>query len=292
MPYSMTGYGRGEISGVGLSCIVEMRSVNHRYRDIFVRLPKQLTQFEDKLRRLVMEHIVRGRIDVTVTMEEAGESLETVKMNHNLANSYVLATRQLASDFELPWDLNISSLISLPGVIELAPAAIDSEQVWSLVEQSGLKAIGELKDMRAREGAFLAQDVAGRTKLIEELIAKITKRAPVVLQDYRIKLEERLKELLCDTTVDESRIVMETAIYADKSDITEELVRLESHCAQVYLVLNQDEPIGRRLEFLVQEMQREINTIGSKAQDADISHMVVDVKSKLEKIREQIQNIE
>ncbi len=292
MIHSMTGYGRGESSGAGFSCIVEMRSVNHRYRDIFVRLPKEFAEFEDRLRRLVMEHIVRGRIDVSVTMEEAGESLRTVKMNHSLLTSYVHATRQLASDLTLPWDLGISGLISLPGVIELAPASVDEEEVWSLVEQSGLSAIAELKDMRATEGAVLAQDVVDRTHLIEELIATITERAPLVLQDYRIKLEARLKELLGDATVDESRIVMETAVYADRSDITEELVRLGSHCAQVYLVINQDEPIGRRLEFLVQEMQREVNTIGSKAQDADISHMVVDIKSELEKIREQIQNIE
>lgn len=149
-----------------------------------------------------------------------------------------------------------------------------------------------LKEMRAKEGAFLTQDIVDRTQLIEELIERIKERAPQVLEDYRTRLEARLAELLGDTPVDESRIVMETAVYADRGDITEELVRLSSHSVQIYEVVKQDEPIGRRLEFLVQEMQREVNTIGSKAQDSEISHRVIDIKSELEKIREQIQNIE
>lgn len=292
MPYSMTGYGRGESLGPEFSCVVEMRSVNHRYRDVFVRIPREFGEFEDRLRRLVAKHFDRGRIDISVALEEAGESLTTVKTNRSLIDGYMLATRQLAQDLGLPWDLGICNLISLPGVIEVASEEVDREEIWSQVEESALRAITELKEMRAREGAFLAGDIVDRTEIIEELIAKITQRAPRVLEEYRVKLEARLQELLGATPVDESRIIMETAVYADRSDITEELVRLNSHTAQIYEVINQDEPIGRRLEFLVQEMQREVNTIGSKAQDSDISHMVVDIKSELEKIREQIQNIE
>lgn len=292
MPYSMTGYGRGESLGPGLSCIVEMRSVNHRYRDIFIRLPRELAEFEDRLRRLVAKHFDRGRIDVSVTMEEAGESSTVVKANRSLIDSYVLHTRQLAKDLGLPWDLGVHDLISLPGVMELAPRQLDPEETWRRVEESTLSAITGLKEMRLKEGEFLAQDIIERTQSIEELTAKIAERAPRISEDYRMKLEARLAELLGDTQVDESRIAMETLIYADKSDITEELVRLRSHSAQVYEVIRRDEPVGRRLEFLVQEMQREANTIGSKAQDSDISHMVVDIKSELEKIREQIQNIE
>lgn len=292
MAYSMTGYGRGESLGQGISCIVEMRSVNHRYRDVFVRVPRELLEFEEKLRRLVAEHFDRGRIDISVILEEAGESLTAVKTNRSLVDSYVLVTRQLADDLGLSWDLGITGLISLPGVMELAHREVDSEEMWRLVERSALQAMMGLKEMRAKEGAFLTQDIVDRTQLIEELIERIKERAPQVLEDYRTRLEARLAELLGDTPVDESRIVMETAVYADRGDITEELVRLSSHSVQIYEVVKQDEPIGRRLEFLVQEMQREVNTIGSKAQDSEISHRVIDIKSELEKIREQIQNIE
>ncbi|HHX26030.1 MAG TPA: YicC family protein [Firmicutes bacterium] len=292
MAYSMTGYGRGESLGQGISCIVEMRSVNHRYRDVFVRVPRELLEFEEKLRRLVAEHFDRGRIDISVILEEAGESLTAVKTNRSLVDSYMSITRQLADDLGLSWDLGITGLISLPGVMELAHREVDSEEMWRLVERSALQAMMGLKEMRAKEGAFLTQDIVDRTQLIEELIERIKERAPQVLEDYRTRLEARLAELLGDTPVDESRIVMETAVYADRGDITEELVRLSSHSVQIYEVVKQDEPIGRRLEFLVQEMQREVNTIGSKAQDSEISHRVIDIKSELEKIREQIQNIE
>ena len=292
MPYSMTGYGRGESPGPEFNCIVEMRSVNHRYRDIFLRLPRELSEFEDRLRRLVAKHFDRGRIDVSVTLEEAGESLTAVKTNRSLIDSYVHHTRQLADDLGLPWDLGVHDLISLPGVMELVPMQVDCEIIWSRLEESTLSAITGLQEMRSKEGRFLAQDVIARTQLIEELIERIAERAPRVSEDYKMKLKERLKEFLGDTLIDESRITMEALVYADKSDIAEELVRLRSHIAQIYEVIYQDEPIGRRLEFLVQEMQREVNTIGSKAQDSDISHMVVNIKSELEKIREQIQNIE
>jgi uncharacterized protein (TIGR00255 family) len=269
-----------------------MRSVNHRYRDVFVRVPRELLEFEEKLRRLVAEHFDRGRIDISVILEEAGESLTAVKTNRSLVDSYMSITRQLADDLGLSWDLGITGLISLPGVMELAHREVDSEEMWRLVERSALQAMMGLKEMRAKEGAFLTQDIVDRTQLIEELIERIKERAPQVLEDYRTRLEARLAELLGDTPVDESRIVMETAVYADRGDITEELVRLSSHSVQIYEVVKQDEPIGRRLEFLVQEMQREVNTIGSKAQDSEISHRVIDIKSELEKIREQIQNIE
>jgi len=288
----MTGYGRGESPGPEFNCIVEMRSVNHRYRDIFLRLPRELSEFEDRLRRLVAKHFDRGRIDVSVTLEEAGESLTAVKTNRSLIDSYVHHTRQLADDLGLPWDLGVHDLISLPGVMELVPMQVDCEIIWSRLEESTLSAITGLQEMRSKEGRFLAQDVIARTQLIEEHIERIAERAPRVSEDYKMKLKERLKEFLGDTLIDESRITMEALVYADKSDITEELVRLRSHIAQIYEVIYQDEPIGRRLEFLVQEMQREVNTIGSKAQDSDISHMVVNIKSELEKIREQIQNIE
>ncbi|NLS45199.1 MAG: YicC family protein [Firmicutes bacterium] len=292
MPNSMTGYGRGEISDSELSCIAEIRSVNHRFRDVFLRVPRELGIFEDRIRGLMAEHFDRGRIEVSVTLEETGESLTDIKINHELVKSYTLVTRRLAENLKLPWNLDIQSLILLPGVIESTRKQIDNERIWSLVEQSVLSAIQELKSMRAKEGAFLAEDIINRVNLIESLVLDIEKRAPCIFEDYRIKLKARIQELLEDTPIDENRIAMETAIYADKSNITEELVRLRSHVIQVHETVKLHGPIGRRLGFLTQEMQREVNTIGSKAQDPDVSHMVVSIKSELEKIREQVQNIE
>lgn len=292
MAYSMTGYGRGESLGQGICCIVEIRSVNHRFREIVIHAPREFLKFEDRLKRFVAEHVGRGRIDIFITLEEAGESLTTVKINRSITDAYIAIARQLSDDLELSWDIGVTGFLSLPGVLELTSMEVDSEEIWGLIEQSADQAMTELKEMRAKEGQFLVRDIVNRTEYIEELAGQIRERAPRVLEDYRVRLEARLAELLGEIPVDESRIVSETAIYADRSDITEELVRLASHALQVYEIAKEDGPIGRRLEFLVQEMQREANTIGSKSQDSEISHWVVEIKGQLEKIREQVQNIE
>ncbi|MGE5586649.1 MAG: YicC/YloC family endoribonuclease [Clostridia bacterium] len=292
MPRSMTGYGRGTSTGAGLTVTVEVRSTNHRHRDINVRTPRELSELEEKLRALVAESVARGHVDVMVAVEEAGASLKAVEVRPDLAQAYYEAAKNLSARLGLPGEIGIEALLALPDVVTVKTAPIDSDAVWKVVETAAREAMEALGRMRAAEGDALARDLIHRTSLIEQLTARISDRAHVVVEEYRARLEARLRELLADVPVDEARIAMEAAIYADKSNITEELVRLASHITQVHSVIEQAEPAGRRLEFLVQEMHREANTIGSKSQDVEISHMVVEIKSELEKIREQIQNIE
>ncbi len=292
MPKSMTGYGRGTCAGPGFTLTVEARSTNHRYRDINVRAPRELSELEDRLRALVAGGLARGHVDVTVTLEEAGAALKTVDVRPELAEAYHRAAKDLAARVGLSGEIGIEALLALPDVVSVKAVPLDTNAVWRVLEEAAREAMEALGAMRAAEGDALARDLIHRTRQIEQLIARISGRAPVVAEEYRARLDARLREILADVPVDETRIAMEAAIYADKSNITEELVRLRSHIAQVHSVIEQAEPAGRRLEFLVQEMHRETNTIGSKSQDTEISHMVVEIKSELEKIREQIQNIE
>jgi len=292
MPKSMTGYGRGTSTGEGLIVTVEVRSTNHRYRDISVRIPRELAELEDKLRALVAESLARGHVDVSVTVEEAGAPLKTVEVRMDLAQAYHAAAKDLAARLGIAGEVGVETILSLQDVVTVKPVSVDPDAAWQVVKAAANQALEALARMRAAEGESLARDVVHRTSKIEQLIARISERAPVVAEEYRARLEARLRELLADVPIDETRIAMEAAIYADKINVTEELVRLASHIAQVHSVIEQAEPAGRRLEFLVQEMHREANTIGSKSQDVEISHMVVEIKSELEKIREQIQNIE
>ncbi|MGE5584247.1 MAG: YicC/YloC family endoribonuclease [Bacillota bacterium] len=292
MPKSMTGYGRGTCTAAGLGVTVEVRSTNHRYRDINVRAPREISELEDRLRAFVAAGLARGRVDLTVTLEEAGAHLKTVEVRPDLAQAFHAAAKDLAQRLGLAGEMGVEALLALPDVVAVKAVPLDAEVVWQVVEVAAREAMSALGEMRAREGEALARDLIHRTQRIEQLIAGIEERAPLVTQEYRARLEARLRQLLADVPIDETRIAMEAAIYADKSSIAEELVRLASHIAQVHSVIDQDEPAGRRLEFLVQEMHREANTIGSKSQDVEISHMVVEIKSEIEKIREQIQNIE
>lgn len=293
MPNSMTGYGRGTRAGSGLVITVEVRSTNHRYRDISVRLPRELSEFEDRVRFLVAQGLARGHVDVAVSLEEIGASLRrTVEVRSELADAYYRAATDLAARLGLPGGIGVEALLMLPEVVAPRPAALDLDAAWAALEGAAIDAVQAMCEMRACEGARLVEDVIHRTGQIEQLIARISERGPVVVEEYRARLQARLRDLLADIPIDEGRIAMEAAIYAEKSSITEELVRLRSHCEQVRAVTAGAEPAGRRLEFLVQEMHREVNTIGSKSQDVEISRQVVEIKSELEKIREQIQNIE
>ncbi|MFZ5923871.1 MAG: YicC/YloC family endoribonuclease [Bacillota bacterium] len=292
MPNSMTGYGRGTRAGSGLAITVEVRSTNHRYRDISVRLPRELSEFEDRVRFLVAQGLARGHVDVAVALEEIGAGLRTVEVRSELADAYYSAATDLAARLGLPGGIGVEALLMLPEVVALRPASLDVDAAWDALQGALSDAVRAMCEMRASEGVRLAEDVIHRTGQIEQLIARISERSPVVVEEYRARLQARLRDLLADVPIDEGRIAMETAIYAEKSNITEELVRLKSHCEQVRAVMAGVEPAGRRLEFLVQEMHREVNTIGSKSQDVEISRQVVEIKSELEKIREQIQNIE
>lgn len=292
MPNSMTGYGRGTRAGAGLDIAVEARSTNHRYRDIRVRLPRELSELEDRVRFIVAQRLARGHVDVTVTLEEACSRPRTVEVRSELAEAYHRAAMNLAARLGLPGAIGVEVLLGLPDVIAVRPVDLDPGGVWDVLQGAVTDALQAVCEMRAAEGARLAEDIIHRTGRIEQLIARISERSPVVGAELRTRLEARLRDLLTNVPVDEGRIAIEATMYAEKSSIAEELVRLKSHCEQVYSVIAGDDPAGRRLEFLVQEMHREVNTTGSKSQDVEISRAVVEIKSELEKIREQVQNIE
>lgn len=289
---SMTGFGRGEHEEFGRSYIVEIKSVNHRYSDISVKLPKQLSYLEDTIRKFVSEHISRGKIDVYITQDKYSEDEIRVTVDHALASSYIKALHELRDTYKLEDDVSVSNVSKFPDLLTVDRVEDDKDKVWNTLSAAIEESLENLTKMREMEGRKLFEDLSNRAKYIKSVVDEINKRSPVVVQEYKTKLEERIKQLLGDIPVDETRLAQEVAIFADKSSITEEVVRLYSHLDQLLSILNEDVPVGRKLDFLVQEMNREINTIGSKASDIIITRYVVEVKSEIEKIREQIQNIE
>lgn len=289
---SMTGFGRGEHEEFGRSYIVEIKSVNHRYSDISVKLPKQLSYLEDTIRKFVSEHISRGKIDVYITQDKYSEDEIHVTVDHALASSYIKALHELRDTYKLEDDVSVSNVSKFPDLLTVDRVEDDKDKVWNTLSAAIEESLENLTKMREMEGRKLFEDLSNRAKYIKSVVDEINKRSPVVVQEYKTKLEERIKQLLGDIPVDETRLAQEVAIFADKSSITEEIVRLYSHLDQLLSILNEDVPVGRKLDFLVQEMNREINTIGSKASDIIITRYVVEVKSEIEKIREQIQNIE
>lgn len=290
---SMTGYGRGEVSDSSKRFVVEIKSINHRYMDIFVKLPKSLAPLEDRLRQQISERLSRGRVEIFVTWEEYGEKGRTVKVNLPLVTAYRQALLQLQAHLGLDDPPRLEHLLALPDLLTLQEEEVDLEAVWSLLAQALDKALGEVIAMREAEGGKLVEDIIHRIGRIEHFIERIEARAPEILNDYRHRLRDRIAELLAgEITVDEGRLEMEVALFADRSNTTEEVVRLKSHFQQMRDVLRDEAVVGRKLDFLLQEMNREANTIGSKANDAETARLVVEVKSELEKIREQMQNIE
>lgn len=290
---SMTGYGRGEVSDGSQRVVVELRSVNHRYTDIFIKLPKSLAALEDRLRQKVGDRVFRGRVEIFVTWEEYGEKERSVKVNLPLAAAYWQALRELQQRLGLAESPRLENLLALPELFAQQEEEVDLEAAWSLLAQAGNKALDELIAMRGTEGGKLVEDIIHRIGRIEHFIERIEGRAPEILNDYRRRLRERITELLGgEAPVDEGRLELEVALFADRSNATEEVVRLESHLRQMRDVLRDEAVVGRKLDFLLQEMNREINTIGSKANDAETARLVVEVKSELEKIREQMQNVE
>lgn len=289
---SMTGFGRGEHEEFGRSYIVEIKSVNHRYSDISVKLPKQLSYLEDTIRKIVSEHISRGKIDIYITQNKYSEDEIKVTVDKALVSSYIKALNELRDTYKLEDDITVSNVSRFPDVLMVDRVEDDKDKVWNTLSAAIEESLKNLTEMREREGQKLFDDLTKRADYIRSMVDEIKGRSPIVVQEYKTKLEERIKQLLDDVPVDESRIAQEVAIFADKSSITEEIVRLYSHIDQLQSILGEDDPVGRKLDFLVQEMNREINTIGSKASDIIITRYVVDVKSEIEKIREQIQNIE
>lgn len=292
MVKSMTGYGRGESEHEGRSFTVEIRSVNHRFCEVVIRLPKYYVALEDRVRKLIQEKVSRGRLDVFVTVDDRGAGNKTVQVDKELAMAYYNALEDLRKTIGLEEKPGVVDIARLPDVIVLEEVQEDLEELWVLLSRAVDQAAGRLVEMRAAEGQRLKEDLLRRVAKLAEYTEAIARRAPLVVQEYRDKLQNRLKELVAEVEVDENRLAAELAFFADRSNITEELVRLRSHFQEMLSTLESDEAVGRKLDFLVQEMNREFNTIGSKSNDLDISSTVVAAKSEVEKIREQVQNIE
>ncbi|MEW5762180.1 MAG: YicC/YloC family endoribonuclease [Bacillota bacterium] len=288
---SMTGYGRGEALAGGRRFTVEVRALNHRFCEINIRLPRYLLALEERMRRLVAAHIARGRVDVYLSVEEGESNLNAVKVDKGLALAYYKALEELKSVLGLQDAVKLEHLVGLPQLIVTDPSPAEAEAWWPAVAEALEAALAALAAAREAEGQALGRDLAARLARMEEIVARVGQRAPEVPVAYRRRLSERVAEL-GGGVVDPVRLAQEVALLAERADITEELVRLRSHLARARECLEGEGPVGRRLDFLAQEMFREINTAGAKAQDEVIAGLVVEFKTELEKVREQMQNIE
>lgn len=289
---SMTGYGRFEGVINGRQIVFEIKAVNHRFFELQCRVPRGYGFLEEVIRNLVVQSVTRGKVDVYVSLEADENVAADVKINHSLAAGYVNALKELCNTYQLRDDISVSLLSRYSDIFTVTKAPEDEEKVSGIVTEAGRKALADFIAMREREGEKLAADVLDHGKKIMELVGEIEERSPVTVDEYRNKLYERLKEVLQDTAIDPQRMLTEAALFADKTAVDEETVRLRSHYAQLEAMLQEGEPVGRKLDFIVQEMNREANTTGSKVCDAELAHKVVDMKAEIEKIREQIQNIE
>ena len=292
MVLSMTGYGRAGALLHGRDIKVELRSVNARFFEYSSRLPRSCAFLEDKLKKLVAAKVSRGKVELSLSIQTVTAADTVVSVNWSLAQGYRAALDSLIEKMELKNDVTAGMIARFPEVLTQTAAPTNEDELWQDVQSVALQAIDAFVAMRAAEGEKLKADVAGRLDTIEELVAKIEQGSAGRVQAYSDRLYARLQELLGDRSIDESRLVTEAALFADKTAIDEETVRLHSHVAQYREILTLDEPVGRKLDFLTQELNRESNTIGSKCQDVAITRLVVELKSEIEKIREQIQNIE
>ena len=289
---SMTGYGRAKAVRNGRTITVELRAVNHRYLDCTVKAPRQYGFLDEAVKKAAAARIARGKVEVFVgvEVEEGGDVAVTV--NHALAERYLTALRELAERHGLRDDVTAMGLAKMPEVLGSERVEQDADELTRDVLAVFDEACGGFDEMRCREGEKLAEEVQSRGAAIERMVGEVEQRAPERVREYREKLLARMREVLADTSIDETRILTEAAIYADKTAVDEETVRLRSHLHQLDTMLRETQPVGRKLDFLVQEMNREANTIGSKANDVELARIVVDIKGEIEKIREQIQNIE
>ncbi len=289
---SMTGYGRSEQTIDSLNVTVEIKSVNHRYFEFSARVPREYGFLEEKLKKYCNSLITRGKVECYVSVEDLEEREMEVNVNETLAAGYVKALKELSERFGLKDDISAVTLSRYPDVITLHKASEDEERIWNAVKTVAETAVSKFIEMRETEGSKLRGDILSRADYIIECVEFIEGRSPETVREYNEKLKQRMKELLGDAAVDEQRLLNEAAIYADKIAVDEETVRLRSHISQLREFMNSSEAIGRKLDFLVQEINREANTIGSKAQDVDIAKKVIAIKAEVEKIREQVQNIE
>jgi uncharacterized protein (TIGR00255 family) len=292
MVFSMTGFGRGEFRTGETSITVEIRSVNHRYNDISIKMPKSLSFLDERVRQYVQSRISRGRVDVFISYELSEVRDPEVKVNYDLAHSYYNALTQLKEKAGIEDRIPFSLVATFPDVIVAKQRELDEEELWKQLLDALVNAMDILVQMRRQEGGNHKKDILDKLQKMNDRVLDIEKRAGFIVEEYREKLEKRIEELSRGIDLDRDRIYQEVIIFADKSNIDEEIVRLKSHISQMHNILDEGGTIGRKLDFLVQEMHREINTIGSKANDLHISKSVIDIKAQLEKMREQIQNIE
>ncbi len=289
---SMTGFGRAQAAVEGYNITVEIKSVNNRYFDFYAKMPRTFSFLEEKVKSLLSTEISRGKVECSIQIETTADESVIVSVNEPLAKGYVNAVEELADKFALKNDLTALSIARFSDVLSITKAPVDEEDLWNKVQSVVKDALSSFISMRETEGERLKADVLSRADTIISNVAYIEERSPETVKQYSEKLLERMKNVLGDTQIDEARILTEAAIYADKIAVAEETVRLRSHIDQLHTLLSSNEAVGRKLDFLVQEINREANTIGSKAQDVDIARRVIDIKAEVEKIREQIQNIE
>ena len=292
MVRSMTGFGRGSSEGASVSFTAEIKSVNSRYLEFNCRLPKGYLFLEDKLKSLVQSRVSRGKIEMFVTIDHSADDEIIVELNRSYADAYVKALNELSASYGLQNNVSAADFIGNSEMFKITKAEVDEEAVTKVAIDAANEALDKFIAMREIEGEKLAQDVKSRAELILSKVSFVEEKSPETVAAYRQRLETRIKELLDGANYDETRVIAETAIYADKVAVAEETVRLRSHIDQMTSMLEGDAPVGRKLDFIVQEMNREANTIGSKSQNLEITGAVVDIKSEIEKIREQIQNIE
>ncbi len=289
---SMTGFGRCEVADSDRKFTVEMKSVNHRYLDVNIKMPKKLNFFESAIRTELKNYISRGKVDIFITYEDYGEESGCLKYNKALAAEYLKYLRQMAEDFELDDDIRVSTLSKYPDVLVMEEQNIDEEELWKDLKKALTGAAEKFVETRIAEGENLLEDLTAKLDGMLGHVDFIAERSPKLIQEYREKLEEKVKELLEDVQVDEGRLLTEITIFADKVCVDEELVRLRSHVEATKETLLSGGSVGRKLDFIAQEMNREANTILSKANDLEISNRAIELKNEIEKVREQIQNIE
>ena len=292
MVKSMTGYGSAKGQAEGLEISVELKSVNNRFLDTAVRLPRSFLFAEDAVKSAVQSHISRGKVDVFVTVDSASAGNMTVKVNEPLLRGYIDALRHISEEYSLENDLTALSVSRFPDVLSVEKSDMDAEAIAAAIVSVTEQALCDFDAMRLREGEKLRDDVLNRLNTVDTLVSAVEREAPNTVAKYRSRLEQKMTEVLGTAGIDESRILAEAAIFADHIAVDEETVRLRSHMSQLRTMINGNAPTGKRIDFLMQEFNREANTIGSKCQNSDIAHIVVDLKSEIEKIREQIQNIE
>ena len=290
---SMTGFGHGEVSNdKNQKVTVEMKSVNHRYCDISLKLPKKLAMFEANIRNSMKEYASRGKIDIYVSYEDLSETAVSLHYNQAMAEEYMQVFKKMQEDFNIETKITAEALAKYPEVVTIEEVQQDEEVWWELLEAALRQAAEKFVETRTIEGANLKRDLLGKLDQMAADVAFIEERSPQIIAEYRSKLEEKVKEFLEDSTIEENRIAAEVTLYADKIAVDEEIVRLQSHISSMTDVLESDESIGRKLDFMAQEMNREANTILSKSSDVDLADHAIELKTNVEKVREQIQNIE